>query len=530
MAATVASRPHPMQDVEGVLPHILSFCTGDKSLSLVSHAFRASNPYAMVAEGRRILMMGADYEAQMVLQSRRFMNAGESLEQALERLRSENASHVLIMHHLFSMEEREVVSRILVGFPTEELPTDTRTLVFFGELDEAFRVLYAPRVSADDRPERMAQKEALKQVFAKFNYRESLRQRAEQVFRGRLNLDVEAPHTQSAACLRELHQNQRDRISVHGRLFADFVTSTRAHQNSFSAERFVAQEGQCRALESEEDLALVNLWNRLRETYSAHFPAEVERRAPEIREWLNDPANEAALGQVKILWLVDYALLPPEIGKFRNLTHLSFNPRYGSGIHLRALPDEITNLTKLAHLTIRGPDFETVPEVLSRVRATVEIRDNQRRAILPESVALQHRTGMWAHVDELLWAMSGRERAGSNLEFSLFMGMRREELSEIPFFLWFRETFSVPYLYQLNPLQDRSTAAIATYIQGLDLPGPVSALLEALGYMLVMYAQFAYNALICIPTFLLNLLLDYTVQPLVTYCRSLLGYSPMVRL
>ncbi|MBI2742998.1 MAG: hypothetical protein HYX48_03690 [Chlamydiales bacterium] len=522
LALTAASRPHPTHDVDGVLPHILSYCH-EKTLACVSRAFRDSISHPMLEVGSQILMKNPGHDAQVERDSRRFMDEGETLRQACERQSAVFLGYVHrdVMRPYFS--EREIVE--LWGLFRQTaycLPPDDRALIYAGEENELFRQLYASPAGA---AQTQAQKEKITKVTKNFLSRESLRVRAERIFQGRFN------HLQSPACLRELHLSQRERVSIHENKLAEFVKDTETHKSSYSVVRFIELETRCVELQHEEDLNFMKLWDQLREKYPAIFPDNVVERPMPRRAWLNAPENAARLQQITGFDLYNLSMLPPEIGRFSRLSSLSLLENGDSGIHLHSLPNELATLADFQELEISSPDFATIPEVLARVHAAVTIKGgNARRAILPEAVARQHCTGIMTHLRDFeREVLSFPVLVGERVRrAAYFMGLRREELAEIPFFLWFRDTYSIPY-----PAMTRILLRTAlNWLMGVDrlFPGCFTELLEVLALFFLVIAYSFSNLLLDLPILLFNLLLDYTVQPLVSYCRSLLGYSPMVRL
>ncbi|MBI2742997.1 MAG: hypothetical protein HYX48_03685 [Chlamydiales bacterium] len=437
LALTAASRPHPMHDVDGVLPHILSYCQ-EKSHSLVNHAFRDSNNQAMIDVGLRILMRGSDYEAEVERESRRFINAGESVQEAASRHREEFRGHVHIntgrLQVYFSLSERMMFFELFIS--------QSEILICHAELNEGFRMLcQMPAGEIADAAllkRREALKSELREKGERFASEISLRSRAEQVFLMGLNL--------TAASLRELHLSQRNRLSLHPDSFAEFAEHTNAdeNKNSFSLARFRQTETLCRDFEDKEGDNFNSFWNQLRERHPEIFPAEI---AASRRRWLNAPENAERLQQITILVLMNLWMIPPEIGKFTNLKGLCV--RALDGVGLRTLPDELRGLN-LSSLMIRGSNFSRIPDLLAEISAGVVITGNKSRAILPEAVALKHCSGITSHLTDYF---DEAYDAGFNGGFygdpepgaPHLLGMRREEIAEMPFFLWFRDTFSIPY-------------------------------------------------------------------------------------
>ncbi|MBI2743001.1 MAG: hypothetical protein HYX48_03705 [Chlamydiales bacterium] len=542
---------HPIfDDTEEILPHVLSFCY-ERTLSLVSRAFRDANSLLITEERHGLLARAPGGEAHMSLASDRFRNAGESLKGARQRQRGEFLIYLRDEDRLgehFSQKERTEFRLYIEQSPSEagadsNIATSRRCLIFYGELNEAFRNLHqAPEGEVEQR------RSALKEMFKNFAYEQSLRARAERVFQGHLNVpytlsaacssglqlaeeDRLLHHVKNAACLKGLYWSQVARLCQYGnRFFTEFEKADKAHADSFKLTRFQQAERLCVDLKVAENYNLEKFWSQLEEDYPDVFPVFMVYNRMQ-RAWLNNPANAAQLEQIDFLSLSDLSILPPEIGRFKNLTTLHIHE--GEAESLQSLPNELATIN-LESLVISNADFETIPYVLGRMSATVEFFGNKRRAVLPEFVALQHCGGIATHILEFFWGIIERPeyiaRTGEDRGSPVFMGLKREELSEIPFFLWFRDTFSLPYFYQLGIPYFVATHGIETQMREWDLPECISIPLIAFTItpLSILYGLCVY--LFDVPVFLFNLLLDYTIQPLVTYCRSLLGYSPMVRL
>ncbi|MBI2743000.1 MAG: hypothetical protein HYX48_03700 [Chlamydiales bacterium] len=494
MTGQVALRTvmHPMQDVEGVLPHILSFCPREKTLSLVSRAFCEASRHTMVEVGLQMLMRASDYEAQMVRASRRFVNAGESVQEAELRQREEFLNHLdqdtSRIDEYYSFEERAILRLLIFPFipgATRDDATCTRRVIFLAQINAAFRNLYqTPGGEIEDEEAlelREEQKDKIRGIAMDFAAEMSLRKRAEQVFQGRLDLSVDAPYQQRATCLRELHLSQRDGLFRDADRLEEFAASARSEGNTFALQRFLRAERSCVGLELEEHYDLKLFWNQLREEHPTVFPDGIDTVEAQ-RAWLNDPANAAQLATITHLSFSGLDTLPPEIGRFSALTRLILWPEDAGDDAVfptvRNLPAALAELANLNSLSIYNAYFRILPEVLGRVRATVKIHGNHRQAILPESVARMHGSGIMSHLDEFFWAIFERPsdvvRTGEDRGSPVFMGLIREELSEIPFFLWFRDTFSIPYFYQPGILFFDALEAIHSFIENLGLDPEVA--------------------------------------------------------
>ncbi|MBS0651084.1 MAG: hypothetical protein JSR93_07980 [Verrucomicrobia bacterium] len=94
------------------------------------------------------------------------------------------------------------------------------------------------------------------------------------------------------------------------------------------------------------DTALELVWTSITQAPPLNEQQNLPTEAHEIRKWLNDPANAEVINSVQSLMIGDLNLvvLPPEIGKFTNLTSLIIF----SNKQLEALPDSIGCVEKFS--------------------------------------------------------------------------------------------------------------------------------------------------------------------------------------
>ena len=130
-----------------------------------------------------------------------------------------------------------------------------------------------------------------------------------------------------------------------------------------------------------ETQALIAIWPKIQS--QLHLP-NLPLTAAEIRAWINDPNHAHLLNGITDLVLSDLQLkvLPPEIGKFTALAHLSL---YNN--QLRVLNESISNLTALKWLHLSNNQLEALPESIGSLTALTGLwLSNNQLEALPKSV------------------------------------------------------------------------------------------------------------------------------------------------
>ncbi|MBI2742999.1 MAG: hypothetical protein HYX48_03695 [Chlamydiales bacterium] len=523
-----------MHDVDSVLPHILSYCEREIPLTRVSKAFRAAmNHVARDEVGLKILMQCADLNAKMEEECRRFLNPGESFSDGVARLKaqflSDNTQARLAQHFETTDVQKFNLLFEQVARYESEVPV-ARLGLFFGEMNAAFEELHRwdPRAGNFYN---------FTLILKKLLIPASLCRRVKEVHAAAADGDP-FPHEGALVRLGQLHRSQEMRVAAHPRQEFFFVAAKRKHPNLFKIDRFLGQEEQCVELRLAEDVSLTYFWERLKIVHPAIFPDD-RRTVNERREWLNDPANALQLQQVSRLSMSHpraVPILPKEVIRLSCLKTLILSSGIDASLQLHALPNELP--ASLESLTFSFTHFEEIPAVLATGSFRVSFDDNAERAILPEAVARHQCSGIMTHLREYYWGSIGRAAQivynNGDREYSHFMGLKRHELEEIPFFLWFRDTFSMPYFYQ-NGIWFIKAGRAVEYVRHVlteysPFLEPLAIVLETVNLGVLGATYFPLLFLLNLPILLFNLLLDYTVQPVVTLFRSYYGYSPMVRL
>jgi Leucine-rich repeat (LRR) protein len=105
------------------------------------------------------------------------------------------------------------------------------------------------------------------------------------------------------------------------------------------------------------DDSLVKIWEKISPSFNFQGDT-IQKKAQEIRNWINDPANQDKIQGVTRLFLASQHLkvLPPEIKKFTSLQSLNLNDN-----ELTTLPAEIGELVQLERLSIETNNLTTLP-------------------------------------------------------------------------------------------------------------------------------------------------------------------------
>ncbi|MBI2742996.1 MAG: hypothetical protein HYX48_03680 [Chlamydiales bacterium] len=524
-----------MHDVDSVLPHILSYCEREIPLTRVSKAFRAAmNHVARDEVGLKILMQCADLNAKMEEECRRFLNPGESFPQAVARLKAQFFSEYYIQERLATRLDAIYVQQFnclieQVARYEGEVPI-AREGIFFGEMNAALEKLYAPDPIADRYP--------VWHILEKFLIQASLSRRVKEVHATTVGGDP-FPHEGALVRLGELEKSQHKRVAAHPRQNFLFWQVRGQRLNLFKEDRFQRQEEGCVELQLEEDLNFTKFWEKLKAGHPAIFPND-RRTVNERREWLNDQANAEQLRQIESLYLgpgYEVSILPKEVVRLPCLKTLYLSSGIDDFSLLHALPNELP--ASLKNLELCFTNFEKIPDVLATGAFKVTFCYNQKRAILSEAIARHQCSGIRSHVEEFIWNSWTRPfnivHRQDSTRFSLFMGLKPGiELKEIPFFLWFRDTYSARYTYEQGVWFFKAIGAVESATRGLTefspFLEPLAALMYGVAFGALIWTFLPFIFLTNFTLLIYNLLLDYTVLPVVTLYRNFYGYSPMVRL
>ncbi|MBI2742994.1 MAG: hypothetical protein HYX48_03670 [Chlamydiales bacterium] len=512
-----------LQDPKGTGPLLFSFLD-EKALSAVCKAFQVVNHTRKVEAAKQLLMTSRVHTAQV--------------EQDRDRLVGDHEIELVAAGtHLLRLDPEKMIATFS-GAEFNRFWALMEPLRAFASINVVYLGRIADRVDALQQGiggEPAAVQKLRDAVFAEVEgalARESLNARTKRVCRAHLGEEAYARGeltVSTEVILSGTHRSQLEELSIHQGFSAAFIADTRTMQDSFHLNRFMRQEMHCINLRQEEDRNLKIFCSQI-----PNFPfVEMSNHdAATHRDWLNTHAAE--LAQITTLNFFRLSMLPPEIEKFPRLTRLYLGKLENHDDRLQGLSKQLAQLKELESLDIRQSAFSRIPDVLGSVSAKVTIEGNVGRVTIPESVARMHCSGILSHWADYNWGIMERGlnmmEPRYNKEVEHFMGMRREDLEEIPFSLWFRDTYSIPYVPHFGYVFGLIMTGVLDWLRPFQLPLIVEILLLAFIGVPVAFPSLFLAVLIGLPTLLLNILLDYTVQPVVTFSRSLLGYSPMVRL
>lgn len=511
----------------------------DASLSLVSKAFHAANVQAIAQAGRRIAL--DDKISGSSMQERAARICGEEeLEATTTRLFEETTARIQEIP-LQPNDRRKIalttclekVRQIYQRWMQENQPAarERHAERFVVYLDEIKRLLAELPQELNPAPVGEQQEDPYRQLLEtgkKFIVAESLAERFKTA-----GSSFSALHASQKNSV-EFSQPQRERFS-------------QLEPRTFAAERFRKAEEIVLDAEFEREISLSQLWSQVRGIVNAGPP--VSAPAADIRAWISDEQNRAALGNVTSLGLREMGSCPPEIGELHALHTLTF--QQGT---LSTLPSELENLTQLKLLQLHDQQFREIPEVISRLPDLwfFYLSQNPEFRTLPEELippCFDHGmlTGR-AIADAAIFTRTLIPIIGGPLLppdryeqlRDLYYFGARDQLTDVPFRLWFRDRFNIPNvpLMLAAPLYLASRwerQEIQPWINHLQAISPfLSIPLEMLECLLIQLPSLAICLaliLLSLPIFLANgIILQLIIEPLVTEIRDALGYGRMIHL
>ncbi|MBI2743104.1 MAG: leucine-rich repeat domain-containing protein [Chlamydiales bacterium] len=244
-----------------------------------------------------------------------------------------------------------------------------------------------------------------------------------------------------------------------------------------------------------------------------------------IGRWLESEEERPHLEQIEGLALNNSSDIPRAIGRFQGLTTLQFTGP------IAYLPDELASLPNLKRLRFFQSNFSALPDILQRIPALTELAIlNNRLPIreLPEGLACKLHTSRLGMMCSAAWqGFHGgffEIEEFERYEHQKYFGLDRRELTNIPFYLWFEETFSLPYISMEWAFYPFQLLADVFDIHNRDLgEAAIPLFLFALGAS-------AFLLALDLAFFIYNLLLNLAIEPIVTFFRDRLGYTRMVAL
>jgi Leucine-rich repeat (LRR) protein len=133
-----------------------------------------------------------------------------------------------------------------------------------------------------------------------------------------------------------------------------------------------------------EDEALQTIWDsNLAERFVFNGPAPTS--LSEIKAWLNHPANATQLNGIQMLDLsgLELRAIPPEISALTRLRQLNL-----SNNQISSIPDSLSKLSRLKKLDLGGNEISSIPDSLSKLSRLkkLDLAENQI-IIIPDSLS-----------------------------------------------------------------------------------------------------------------------------------------------
>ncbi len=328
--------------------------------------------------------------------------------------------------------------------------------------------------------------------------------------------DPSAPG-QAAACLRALDLDQKKSARMIGKeatlslgqrikdaSHLGFVRFARVEETFFLPE-----------ITAIVDSALRTLWSEIKTSHPAMGPAAYAPAA-EIRGWINDSENEAALALVDTIdTSMHLPMVPPEIGRLTGLRNLYLGVIGPKSV----LPDEMRQLHNLQKLRLTGNFGEISPliDVLPPTLESLWMYDPSIH-LLPDA-AFRRFASFGISLDSVILPNPSSIRMHTEIYRTLGIGLQR--LTDIPFGLWFIEKVELPYIHLLH------LSGVSYLILQFDTRGIEFIFRLGLGILLGIPVGLLH-LLLSASIHMINLFLFYVIEPIVTLVRDLLGYSRMV--
>ncbi|MBI2743100.1 MAG: hypothetical protein HYX48_04205 [Chlamydiales bacterium] len=253
-----------------------------------------------------------------------------------------------------------------------------------------------------------------------------------------------------------------------------------------------------------------------------------------LRAWFKSDESREIRSRVQSL--AYRAELPPEVCELRELRYLGFKH---TGAAPSSLPDGFGQLVNLTRLDVLDADYAEIPSVIESLPQLSHLEISSRKSpvnrigVLPDALARRVQTNS---IYVLLREFANKT-CNNILEFDHmkdgalydhYLGIKRTELHQIPFFLWFRENFSLPYIPSLvfvgliqMVFQELEQCLFEEESMFITTPAALSMILTFLATSIPLL-------ILNLPILAFNILLDQVIEPVVTYFRDRLGYSRMV--
>jgi hypothetical protein len=222
-----------------------------------------------------------------------------------------------------------------------------------------------------------------------------------------------------------------------------------------------------------------------------------------------------------------------EIGKFPHVTTLTIEGGYDENEKLTILPREMAQLRNCTTLDLSRNSFTHVPEILADMPVLSEVNlENNPIRVLPDDATFRRVWNCWSqharHEGISFLRALGIYDCGERQPPSpLVFWLNTETLTDMPFSLWFKEKFSIPYV-RVGCITGLMKNLMSRLIRS-DLNYPLFFL--AMGSLILLqFVVLIIGALVNAPIFLFNLLGMSSIETLVSLIRNQLGYSRMVHM
>lgn len=506
----------------------------DTRLSRVSKAFREANSEAMVQTGRH-LAMEDKASVTGVQESAKELFGNSNREETLQRMFSEvsakidnlpvpaaghsNAGFRMSVEKFGALYQRTLQE---TDPQVKELRAE-RFILFIDKIHKNLAKI--PREVNFAEPTELQAYEGHVQELIRISNQFIVRERVAERFK------------QGFSSFASLHTSQKNAVAFSE---TQSVRFAQLEPHTFSLERFRKAEEIVFDAEYEQDVALSQLWTDVRAII--HVGPAVNAKVKDIRAWLNDDLNRATLEQVHSLTCTGMNVCPPEIGKLHALGHLALT--HG---RMTSLPREMVTLSNLNMLDLRNQHFRDIPEVIGRIPylLALHLANNQHLRTASDNFG-RNFMGIGTLVTDAfmdgLYAFNSVQL--NNIDFvewrdQHFFGAR-QQLSNVPFCMWFRDQFSIPHFPMMvaMPVMIAGLVVLLNFVEAIVAPlAAISDWLYWPAKILVSFLAYSPFAFVSglfiffeIPIFLWNLLANLAIEPLVTAIRDQLGYKRMVHI
>ncbi|MBI2743453.1 MAG: hypothetical protein HYX48_06005 [Chlamydiales bacterium] len=279
---------------------------------------------------------------------------------------------------------------------------------------------------------------------------------------------------------------------------------------------------------------------------------DITRSSGELRARLENADVISEIARIKHFSFENISgVLPEELNKLTGVEELLINATGPARGNIVSMDLQEFAFPQLRTLTIRDAGLRSVPDFglsapqLSRLVIDYSFFHNVKRGVirvLPDDLARRTQASSFYAYYQNAWSYSLWSSNYRSHNSEAYMNLSSWDLSDIPFFIWFRDNCNVPQIPILQlgrSLQEASYPFIGNvgYVVEDLLAGRFAALMNnplaiPLALFLTVPAALLGAALAAlnVAIFGVNLFLNYAIEPVVTYFRDQLGYSRMVHI